>query len=850
MTILGRARRYGRRAVKAFEASSHAASRKKPIRSGTVLYESFAGNGMLCNPEAIFRRLLNDPAFAELEHIWVLSDPKQYRSSVLEFAHVPNVRFVTYRSREYFAALATSQYLINNATFPPAFSKRPGQTYLNTWHGTPLKRMGYDMPNGPADSANTLRNFVAADFLLAANDFMTTTMYESAYRLAGIYRGRIIQEGYPRIDRQLLDASGAAAARRRLADAGVPVGDRTIVLYAPTWKGTSFSRPEDDVETLVEATAELQRELGDDHVVLLKTHQVVHGFASSDPQLKRILVPNEIPTNVMLGIADALVTDYSSIFFDYLATGRPIAFYTPDMADYSDVRGVYFPPRDWPGPVCTSATDAAARLRELLASDGTASGEIGERYRQWQQRFTPYEDGSVTDRVIDIVFRGGTEGLRVRDAAQDDRKKILLYLGGMRSNGITASALNLLRNVDHDRYDVSVLLAASARAQQRANQDKIHPAVRQFPRVGGMNGAKLEHLKRRVAGRRGDVELHRTDPAQRALWDEEWARCFGDVRFDDVIDFSGYSPFWATLLLHSPPATRSIWLHNDMAAEVHREVNGKKSMRRSLPAVFGLYRDFDHLVSVSPRLNELNRRQLAGYAPEERFTAVRNLIDADRVRVEARADVRELPDHPVDPDAPLLEEGAEPVRIVPDWAKQVADKQGTRWFVSVGRLSPEKNQERLLRAFAQVHREHPDSRLLIVGQGPLRGRLQEVIEELGIGAVAFLTGSYHNPFAIMAAADCFVLSSNYEGQPMVLLEAAVVGLPIVSVDFTSVHDALPNDSIHIVAQTDEALAEGMRAYLRGEVPASTIDLQTYTRDVLDEFEVVIKPLPTRRQQGS
>ena len=835
--IVGRIRRYRRRAVKAVKANGYAAFRGRPIRSGTVLYESFAGNGMLCNPEAIFRRLMADPAFAHLEHTWALSDLHEYRATVEEFRDASNVRFVRRGSRAYFKALATSQYLINNATFPPAFGKRPGQIYLNTWHGTPLKRMGYDMPNGPADSANTLRNFVAADYLLAANDFMATTMYESAYRLAGIYRGRIIEEGYPRIDRQVLDAAGKASARQRLEDAGIPVGDRTIVVYAPTWKGEKFNRPQDDIQELVAAVAEMQRGLGDDRIVVLKTHQAVHKYASSNPDLQRILVPNEIPTNVILGVTGALVTDYSSVFFDFLATGRPIVFYTPDMSEYADGRGVYFPSNEWPGPVCSTATDAAGQLAKLLTS-----GEPDARYRDWQERFTPHEDGSAADRVIDVVFRGATDGRRVREAVQDDRTKILLYLGGMRSNGITASALNLLRNVDHQRYDVSVVYKSTGKAQQRANQQKIHPAVRQFPRIGGMNGSKIEHLKRRVAGRRGTVGVHRTDPAQAELWDEEWVRCFGDLRFDDVIDFSGYSPFWATLLLHSPQATRSIWLHNDMAAEVHREVNGKKSMGRSLPAVFGLYREFDHLVSVAPRLNELNQRQLAAYAPSDRFTAVRNLIDAERVVAEAKVDVRGLPDHPIDPDAPPAEEGAEPVRIMPDWARQVAQKNGTTWFVSVGRLSPEKNQERLLRAFARVHRERPDARLLIVGQGPLRAHLETAIRELGLDGAAFLTGAYRNPFAIMAASDCFVLSSNYEGQPMVLLEAAVVGLPIVSVDFTSVHDALPNDSIHIVAQTDDALADGMRAYLRGEVPAATIDLDVYTREVLAEFEVVIKPL--------
>ncbi|WP_308466809.1 glycosyltransferase [Rathayibacter soli] len=829
-----RVRRLGRRGRRAFQFDHHAYWRAQPIRLGTVLYESFSGNGMLCNPEAIFRELMRQPDFASLQHIWALSDFRQYRETVREFAGVPNVTFVKYRSAAYFRALATSEFLINNATFPAEFSKRTGQIYLNTWHGTPLKRMGYDMPGGALEAANTLRNFVSADYLLAANSFMATQMYESAYKLNNVFEGLIIEEGYPRIDRQLLDQDQFMAVRGRLERAALPLHGRDIVLYAPTWKGDSFNRPEDDIESLVSAVRTLQTALGERYIVLLKTHQVVHQYTRENPELRRFLVPNDVPTNEVLGVSTALITDYSSIFFDFLPTGRPIVFYTPDMTDYSDSRGVYFPASEWPGPVCTDIADVALRLHELLSAD---QPEPSERYTQWQQRFTPHEDGGASARVIDIVFRHRRRGYRVRHSEHDERPRVLFYLGGMRSNGITASALNLLSTIDHARLDVSVLYAHSRKTQQRENQEKIHPAVRQFPRVGGMNGSKLAQVKRRLNERRVQTSAYEAPQAEHDLYNEEWSRCFGNSSFDDVIDFSGYSPFWARLMLHSPEATRSIWLHNDMAAEVHREVGGKQSMRRSLPAVFALYNKFDHLVSVSARLSELNSRQLAAYAPADRFTSVRNLIDANRVLQGADADLRELDGHPIDPETEAV--------IVPPWVEQIRghrDADGhkkTTWFVTAGRLSPEKNQARLIGAFAAVYAERPDVRLLIVGNGPLRAELQRDIDARGLSEAAILTGAYQNPFAIMAAADCFVLSSNYEGQPMVLLEAAILALPIVSVEFSSVHDALPNDDMLIVGQSEAELADGLRAYLHGDVPAGFLDIEAYTRSVLHELDRVI-----------
>jgi CDP-glycerol glycerophosphotransferase len=817
----GRFRQFGRALI----AELRAAVQRGPVRSGIVFYESFAGNGALCNPEALFRELLRTPDLTDLRHIWALDSLRTHRAIQAEFADDPRVRFVRYRSLAYYRALATSEYLINNATFPPEFSKRDGQVYVNTWHGTPLKQMGYDMPNGAMDSANTIRNFVAADFLLSQNSFMTEQIYEKAYKLRGIFAGLIIEEGYPRVDRQFLDPEQFLKGRADLEATGVELAGRSIVLYAPTWRGDSFSDPEDDAHALLETTLALQALLGDEQVVLLKTHQVVHRYAAADPVFKKLLVTNDMPTNVILGLSTSLVTDYSSIFFDFLSTERPIVFYTPDADDYSESRGTYFSPAELPGPVCSTLEEVQAAI---LGADSQANSAPASRRKGWSERFTSNDDGLVSQRVIDVVFRGERRNRRVLSIGDDSRTRVLLHLGGMRSNGITSSALNLLNVIDHTRYDVSVVFTRPAGAQQRENQARIDARVRQFHRAGGMNGSKFAHLRRKLADLRRDASFHIESPSQRKLWDDEWKRCFGQSRFDIVADFSGYSTFWAILLLHSPDARRSIWLHNDMSRETDRVVRRRRRMRRSLPAVFALYRYFDALVSVSPSLNGVNRESLqAQYAlRDDQFTFARNIVDGEHVRSGMLVSLRDLPD-PIDTETGKTG--------VPEWADDLLADDDSTWFVTVGRFSPEKNHARLLRSFALVHLEYPGARLVIVGYGSLRAELERVVDALKLTDAAFIVGPYSHPFPIVAAADCFVLSSDYEGQPMALLEAAIIGMPIVSVDFDSVHHALPGGDIHVVPQSDEALAKGMRSFLRGEVSPSSLDVDSYNRSAIEEF---------------
>lgn len=832
--FIRRTRAVARKLRVALRYEVYAYWRSRPVDKQLVMYESFAGNGMLCNPEAIFRALHSNPEFSHLRHVWVLRSRRENPATVREFAGDRGVKFVRPRTIGYYRALATSGYLVNNATFPPEFGKRTGQTYLNTWHGTPLKRMGYDIGDPASRVGNVIRNFLLADYLLAANRFMTEQMYEKAHLLRHIYRGLIIEEGYPRIDHQFLDPGGVEAVRERLEREGIPLGDKEVILYAPTWKGTSFNKPEDDAEELIRRVTELEASIDSDrYVVLLKTHQVVHQFASRRPELRARLVPNEIPTNTMLGLAAILVTDYSSIFFDFLATGRPILFLTPDIDDYAGYRGLYIEPDQWPGPVVKTVAELATELRAI---DGVGrTTQVLDNYRAMRERFGNHEDGHATERIVDIVFRGNREGYSTSHVARDDRPSILINAGSMRPNGITASLLNLLDTIDHNRFDVSVVFPTSYRKVVLEKQREINPRVRQFSRVGGMNGSKLTHLGRRRSWARGDLSGHSADAAQRRMWDDEWSRCFGESRFDYVVDFSGYGLFWATLMLHSPGSQRSIWLHNDLASDANRSTRGKRRLLRDLTGVFSLYREYDHLVSVSPSLATINRVALSQFAPAGKFDSASNVVNAARVRSNASADLRETTVDPL-------------TGLVPDWVTEIEDRPEVRTFVSVGRLSPEKNHARLVRAFAIVHASNPDTRLLIVGNGVLRDDLDGLIKTLRLTQSVWITGHLSNPHTVMARSDCLVLSSDYEGQPMVILEALVLGLPVVTVAFGSALDALPPGEGLVVPSTDEDLAEGMMAYLSGTVASAPFDVVGYNQRQIARFYRAIG-VPIESEKG-
>lgn len=837
-------------AAEAVRSRTFTKALRRPITPKSVLWESFSGNGALCNPEALFRAMIDDPRFADFSHVWVLSSTAWNSPFRSELQSHPRVKFVRHRSAKYFETLESVEFLVNNATFPAEFIKRPEQTYLNVWHGTPLKKMGYDVVGGAEDARNILRNFLAADFLLSQNSFMTEQMYLSGYKLTNVFRGAIIEEGYPRTDAMFgLDAGHLA--RVALGNRGIETKGRKVLTYAPTWRGESFYRPNADASRLKSTLKALRSLPGlKDWAILLKAHQVIVDQLVDDPEFAEFLVPNDVPANEVLAITDVLVSDYSSIFVDYLATGRPVAFHIPDVDSYSSSRGLYITVDELPGPVSTTVEDLCDHVSTIVEQGGLGPRFSTEedRYRTMKDELVPRDDGGAAMRVIDIVFGQSEDGRSVKRDFTDGRTTLMIYVGGMITNGITSSVLNLLNQLDATQYDVTVLFYRMGAADRRMNTELIPTSVRQVIRDPGILQLPLLGSMHRFESESRSSEVDDADDEH--LWDWEWRRLFGDSRFDAAVDFSGYSAYWARIVAHSSAETKSIWLHNDLVADANREVDGIKPHLQNLSGVFRLFERFDSLVSVSSDLAEINRVNLAEYAAPEKFRTARNVINADRVfEGGGRSDAKNPQGEAY--DLSNLAEAIEHLGALYSYDQVNAEStrqqligsflggRSAKTFVTVGRLSPEKNHARLIRAFAIVHREDPDTRLVIIGEGPLVDELKQLAVSLGVAAAVEFTGRLRNPYAIMSACGCFVMSSDYEGQPIVILEARVLGLPLVVTRFGSAESAVESSGGLIVDRDDRALAAGMRAFLAGEITPVPFDPQAYNRTAVTEFEASV-----------
>lgn len=298
-------------------------------------------------------------------------------------------------SREWMDVLARARYLVNNNNFPFYFRKRPHQTYLQTWHGTPLKRIGNDVPaqNLSLSYRGLMRREAESwDYLLAQNDFSA----EALPRAFG-YQGPVINTGYPRNDALLGEA---ADERRRAIRRLFAIGEsETAVLYAPTWRDNVTRNNRYALVSHLDF-ARLGSELPGS-TFLLRGH--------SNTAQSEITVPKSVinvttysDLNDLMLAADVLITDYSSVMFDFAVTGKPILLLAPDLATYRDsTRGFYLDYEGTvPGPVCH---DQAAVVRELRQLP-TFFERHGARYRGFVERFAPRDDGNAAARVVDELW--------------------------------------------------------------------------------------------------------------------------------------------------------------------------------------------------------------------------------------------------------------------------------------------------------------------------------------------------------------------------------------------------------------------------------------------------------------
>ena len=381
----------GNYAQRALRRGYYPLALRAPLRD-SVLFVSWKGKQCGDNPLGIAAELRRRGD--DREHLWVVND-----WSVPVPAGGTGVLRGT---REYFDALARSRWIVSNDDMQLPFRKRDGQFYLQTWHGTLLKRIGFDIENPQFISGTAYFDHLAADvaqwdLLLSPNQFSTPLM-----RRAFRYQGEIAEYGYPRNDvlRSPDAAAVASSVRSRL---GLPDRKR-VVLYAPTWRDNQVyangKRYRFDMRLDLEQAHSV---LGDDYVFLIRGH---HQMADDVPAGMRpgfaVNVTAYPDISELYLVSDVLVTDYSSAMFDYAATGRPMLFFTYDLEEYRDkLRGFYFDfEAEAPGPLLSTSGE----VYSALAATDAAVAPYGDAYKRFTEKFCSLDDGHAAARVCDRLF--------------------------------------------------------------------------------------------------------------------------------------------------------------------------------------------------------------------------------------------------------------------------------------------------------------------------------------------------------------------------------------------------------------------------------------------------------------
>jgi len=793
--------------------------KNKKSDENRILYESRNGKNISDSPYAIFKYLLENKDFNNYVHIWSLDSKKTINFYREKFSEFKNVKFVLRHSNEYLKEISRVKYLFNNSSFPIYFSTKNQQIYVNTWHGTPLKHLGLDLENGVLGIQNLTRNFLHSRYILTQNKH-TTDIFKKSFQLENLFDGNFIEDGYPRTDLILNDNNANLINSIKKTQVRFNEDKKTI-LYAPTYRG-DYLNPSDDIEKLYSDLVQLKNQLN--YNILLKAHPFVYDVIQKDERFKEFLILDYYDINELLSLVDILITDYSSVFFDYLVTNNPIIFYTEDYEKYKNERGLYIDIDQLPKPTINNIDD----LISTIQNEYFSQPEYKNNYKRFKEIYTPFDNGKVSERLVNRIFKN-----KIDYSKKTDKERILIYAGGMMNNGITISLLNLLEKIDYERYEVTIFLQRKINKISLDNIKRVNENVNIILRSGAFFADLVETYRNNFVKDRGILTNFERTIFPKYAYSREFRRLFGNTQFDIVIDFSGYSMFWSNLLLSTKSDKKLVYLHSDMKQDLHKVVNNKKPHAINLKGLMTIYPEFDYLVNVSENVKEINKEKLSNLNLDDKFVVSKNLLNIDEVKskVEKQDNIIKINDD----SYKFLANSPTGVELVP------FNKNNFNIFAS-GRLSPEKGFNELIEAFDKVAYQNEEARLYILGEGKERSKYENLIERKGLESKVYLLGHQTNPFSLIKFADLFVLSSHYEGQGLVLLESLLLGLNVLSNDLEVTREILEDGKFGMLYDgTIEKLKEGIETFINNKQPKfEEFNGEEYNLEAINDFEKLLK----------
>ncbi|MCI5688712.1 MAG: CDP-glycerol glycerophosphotransferase family protein [Emergencia sp.] len=368
----------------------------------TIVFGAYNGKSYACSPKAVYEYMLSDPRFSDYQFIWLFDHPEKYK--YLEKNRHTGV--VKNQSAECEKYLHEAKYWIFNFRALDHWVPGKGQVYVQCWHGTPLKRLGYDITvsDNAMNSVREIRDkyrtdTARLDYLLSPCRFVTEK-FSSAWNLKAFGKEKAILEiGYPRNDfLNTFTEEDVKVVKERLGLSGI---DKKIILYAPTWRDNQHDAQAGYVYENPVDFDFLKKQLGDAYIILFRAHYLVadnFDFRAYEGFIYDVSAYDDI--NELYIAADLLITDYSSVFFDYAILERPMLFYMYDMEEYRDeMRGFYLDTADLPGEIVKTEEELVAAI------DAIDFQKAASQVKEFNQEYNLLNDGKASARLADIILK-------------------------------------------------------------------------------------------------------------------------------------------------------------------------------------------------------------------------------------------------------------------------------------------------------------------------------------------------------------------------------------------------------------------------------------------------------------
>lgn len=764
-----------------------------PLKEKSILLQSRYGDDLGGNIFYILKELHQNYKEYTLYLAYKTKSVEKYKTLLAKYG-INNVRLVELHHAKYWYLLATCKYLINDVTFHTAFIKREGQVYLNTWHGTPLKKMGLEEEETGYLFGNMQRNFLASDYFLCPNQYMTELMVR-AYSLNHLFRGEIVNEGYPR------NAIFFDEARRNEVRKELGLENLQIIVYMPTWRGNSKKDMSNSYVTeLTNYLSEIDEGLLDGQLFLVKLHPLVKSGISLEKYKHIRDFPSDYETYDILNISDCLVSDYSSVIFDYACSGKKIVLFTYDEEDYLSDRGLYISVSELPFVKVKTVKDL------LDAFDQNCDYSKNE----FIKGIVKFENKNASGRICEDFLKGSKNCI-YRKLEDNKKANVFIFVDYLLKNGITASVFNLVHSIDLTKRNYFFVYRSD---KVKKNWNKINEIPDNVGIVSlDTNEKTIPELVSIFLYFNFNVNNHITNYFLNQCYKRVFNKYYGNIRQDVFIQFVGYGR--EPLHIFKQASKKFVMVHNDMIKEIKiRKVQHRNTLK-------DCYSTYDRVAGVSVASTEIAKQ----LAPDKgQYRVVHNCFDYQGA----------------------IERAGSEIELQNDTVCETGNCKGLygvlngkgKKIITIGRFSKEKQHFRLINAFKMYWEQHNDAQLVIIGgHGPLYMETLAYCKRLPCWNNICIIQSIINPMPILKKCDLFVLSSSNEGLPVVFLEADCLHIPILSTDIDGPHEFLNEyKGGMLVEESAEALYQGMLAFDKGLIKPLNINMKKYNEQCIQEFE--------------